>query len=128
VHVGFLDHRRERLLAGPPRLQEGREVAALPEPGDLQIDRASARLPAALTIAVAMGDACRRPLAMRGSGQALHLQGHHAVGHIAHHLPEEIVVGALLNERLQGHSVDRHGPFPWLRLVVRNPSQPRFGP
>src|SRR5262245_27761943 len=64
-----------------------------------------------------MVDARRRALAVGRAGQALHLQVHHAVGDVGHHLPEEIVVGALLNERLQGHSVDRHGPFSWLRLV-----------
>ena len=37
---------------------------------------------------------------------------------IGHHLPEEIVVGALLKQRLQGHSVDRHGSVSWLRLSV----------
>ena len=49
------------------------------------------------------------------------------LGDVGHHLPEEIVVGTLLNERLQGHSVDRHGSLSWL-LGCRNPSQPRFGP
>src|SRR5512138_2463998 len=54
---------------------------------------------------------------MRRTGGVLHLQVHHAVGDVGHHLPEEIVVGALLNERLQGHSVDRHGSLSWLRQV-----------
>ena len=44
------------------------------------------------------------------------------------HLPEEIVIRALLKQRLQSHPVDRHGSLSWLRLVLRNPSQPRFGP
>jgi hypothetical protein len=53
LHVRLLDHRRERLLRGAPRFEKPREVAPLPQLGDLQIDRAGARLPAAIAIAVA---------------------------------------------------------------------------
>ena len=109
-----------------PRLQEDREVAALAQLRDLQLDGADARLPGALAIAVALVGALgeRSPWAapVRLSTSSVH----HAVGDEGHHLPEEIVVGALLKQRLQGHSVDRHGR---LRLLeCRNPSQPRFGP
>ena len=45
LDVGFLDHRGQRLLGHPPRLQEAGKVAALPQLGDAQLDRAGARLP-----------------------------------------------------------------------------------
>ena len=64
LHVGLLDHGGQRLLAGAARLQEGREVAALPELGDLQRHRAGACLPGPLAIAVAMVDARGRALAV----------------------------------------------------------------
>jgi hypothetical protein len=46
AHVGLLHHRHQRLLGALARLQEAREVAALPELGDLQLDLARAGVPA----------------------------------------------------------------------------------
>jgi hypothetical protein len=40
----------------------------------------------------------RRALAVGGAGEAFHLQLHHAAGDEGNHLPEEIGVGALLNQ------------------------------
>ena len=125
LDVSFLDHRGERLLGRASRLQERGEIAAFPELRDLQLDRADARLPGPLAIAIAMIGTRGRALAVRRPGQALHLHVHHAVGDVGHHLPEEIVVRTLLNEGLQGHSVDRHGQSP-VAFGVRNPSQLRF--
>ena len=58
LDVGLLDHRSQRLLGHPPRLQEAREVSPLPQLRDLQLDRAAARVGEARTgrgIAVAVG-------------------------------------------------------------------------
>ena len=96
------------------RLQERGKIAALPELGDPQRHRADARLPDPLPIAVALIDAAGRALAVAGASELFHLQLHHAAGDEGDHLSEEIGVGALLNELLEGDPVDGHG----IRLSV----------
>src|SRR3954470_14712798 len=58
AHIGLLDHRHQRLLGTLARLQEAREVAALAQLGDLQLDLTRARVPAPGPIPVAL----RRPV------------------------------------------------------------------
>src|SRR3954467_14650326 len=58
AHIRLLDDRDERLLAALARLQKAREVAALTDLRDLQLDLPGARVPAPGPIAVAM----RRPI------------------------------------------------------------------
>src|SRR5262245_23029256 len=128
MHIGLLDYRHQCLLRSSSRLQEGWKVRALPELRDRQLDRAGSRLPGPLAIAIALVHSGSGALPVGRARQSLYFQLHHAVGDEADHLPEEIFIRALLNECLQRHSVDRHGSLSWLRLVVRNPSQPRFGP
>src|SRR3970282_267625 len=77
-------------------------------------DRPRPRLPRPLAIAVAMVRPLGGPLAMSSASEALDLEIHHAVDDKRHHLPEEIGVGALLNQVSQEHSVDGHG----IRLSV----------
>jgi hypothetical protein len=55
VDVGFLDDGGQGFFGGPPRLEEGGEVASLAQPGDFQIDPARASVPAALAIAMSCG-------------------------------------------------------------------------
>ena len=55
LDVGLLDHGGERLLGQPARLQEAREVGALAQLRDAQLDRAGPGLPVPLAIAVALG-------------------------------------------------------------------------
>ena len=52
--VGLLDHRHQRLLGTLARLQEAREVAALADLRDLQLDLARPGVPAPRPIPVAM--------------------------------------------------------------------------
>jgi hypothetical protein len=87
MHVGFLHDGSERLLGQPARLQEGREVAAFAQLGNAQLDRAGARLPRPVAIAVALVDPIRTALPMGGAGQSLDLQLHQALGGEADHLP-----------------------------------------
>ena len=54
LDVGLLDHRSQRLLGHPPRLQEAGEVAPLPQLRDLQLDRAGPGLPGPVAVAVAL--------------------------------------------------------------------------
>ena len=52
---GFLDHRDEGFFGGFPRLQEGREVAALAQLGDPELQRTESGVENAVTVAVAIG-------------------------------------------------------------------------
>jgi len=108
LHVGFLDHRGERLLAQAPRLQEGREVAALAQLWDAQLDRAGARLPYPIAVAVALIKAIGAALAVRRTGLAFDLELHQALRREANHLAQQIAVGALLQQRAQVHHVLGH--------------------
>ena len=56
LDVGFLDHRGQCLLGHPPWFEEAREVAALAQLRDTQLDGAGAGLPIAVAIAVALGE------------------------------------------------------------------------
>src|SRR4051812_13765499 len=57
--IGLLDHAHQRLLAALARLQEAREVAALTDLRDLQLDLPGSRVPPPRPVAVAM---CRAVL------------------------------------------------------------------
>ena len=52
LDIGFLDHRGQGLLGQPPGLEEDREVAAAPQLGDAQLDRAGPGLPIPVAVAV----------------------------------------------------------------------------
>ena len=123
LDVGLLDHRGQRLLGHAARLQEAREVAALAQLGDAQLDRAGARLPVAVAVAVALGQPLRALLAIAGAGQAAHLQLHQPLGGKADHLAQQIGVGGLLHQRAQVHHLVGHRWFlesGW----CRNPTLP----
>jgi hypothetical protein len=79
VHVGFLHHGGERLLGKPARLQEGREVAALPQFGDVQLYRPGPRLPQPVALAVALDKSLGALFPIAGAGLALDLQLHQAL-------------------------------------------------
>src|SRR5438045_9571757 len=63
----------------------------------------------ACAIAVALVRSLRRPLAVSRAREAFDLDVHHARGDEGQHLPEEILIGALLKRLLHCHSVDGHG-------------------
>jgi hypothetical protein len=75
--IGLLDDRKQRLLRAPARLQEAREVAALPDLRDLQLDLARPGIPAPGPIAIAM----RRTIL----GPALTALSTHQLGHLELH-------------------------------------------
>jgi len=64
LDVGFLNDGGQRLLSHPARLQEARKIAALPQFGDAQFDRAGPRLPVARAIAVALDETLAALLAI----------------------------------------------------------------
>ena len=108
MHISLLHHRGERLFGQAARLQEDREVAALAQLGDAQLDRAGACLPQPVPVAVALVDPLRAALAMGGAGQPLDLQLHQALGSEADHFAQKIGVGALFQKRAKGHHLVSH--------------------
>jgi hypothetical protein len=108
LDVGFLDHRRQRLLRHPPRLQEPWKVTAAAQLRDAQLDGPSPRLPVPLAVAVALRQPLGALLAIAGAGQPAHLQLHQPLGGEADHLPQQIRVRGLLHERPQAHHLIGH--------------------
>ena len=76
MHVSLLDNRGEGFLGQAPRLQEHREVAAPAQLWDTQLDRPGAGLPDPLPVAVAVIDAVRAALAVRGTRQTFDFELH----------------------------------------------------
>ena len=103
MHVGLLDYRGEGFLGQAPRLQEHWEVAALAQLWDAQLDRPSAGLPDPVTVAIAVIDAVRAALAVRGTGQAFDFELHQALRGKTHHLAQQIGIRALLQQRAKAH-------------------------
>ena len=68
LNIGLLDHRRERLLGHAARFQKGREITALAQLRDAQLDGPSAGLPNPVAIAITVIDSVRAALAMGGAG------------------------------------------------------------
>ena len=116
VDVGFLDDREQGLLGPPARLEQTREVAAVADLGDGQLDGADAGVPAALTVAVAMGQAAvGGALAMGGPGELAHLGFHDRLGHHLDRLAEQIGIaflGELARVLEQRHPVGGHRVVP----------------
>ncbi|MDX6644496.1 MAG: hypothetical protein QOK40_223, partial [Miltoncostaeaceae bacterium] len=90
------------------RLEEAREVAAGPELRDEELERAGARIPAALAVAVSLGRArLGGALAVAGADLGRHLGLHDLVAEEAHRLPDQ--VGVLVGEHLAHQRVGAHG-------------------
>src|SRR6202047_3119932 len=69
LDIGFLDHGGQRPLGQAARFEEGREVAAVPQLGDAQLDRTRAGLPVAVAVAVALVAPLRAALAVPGAAK-----------------------------------------------------------
>ncbi len=105
LDVGLLDEGGQSLLGHPSRLketreifQEAREIAAAAKPRDTQFHRPGPRLPVALAVAIELGQSKAILLAIARAGLLPDLQLHQLLGSKADHLPQQIGVGALLNE------------------------------
>jgi hypothetical protein len=99
VHVALHDDRHQGLLGAGARLEEAREVAALPQLGDEQLERSGAPIEAALAVAVAVGRALvGRSLSERGADLGADLGLHDLVAQKAHRLAHE--VGVIVGEDL----------------------------
>ncbi len=76
MHVGLLDNRGKGFLGQAPRLQKPREVTALAQLWNAQLDRPGAGLPDPVSVAIAVIDAVRAALAMRGTRQTFDFELH----------------------------------------------------
>lgn len=124
LNVGLLDHSRERLLGHASRLQKARKVAALAQLRDAQLDRAGARLPVTVAIAVALDQSLGALLTVGRAGQATDLQLQQPFGRKADHLAQQIRVGALLHQPAQGHHLVGHRGSLGFEVGARNPTLP----
>jgi hypothetical protein len=104
--IGLLHHTHERLLAALPGLQETREVAALADLRDLQLDLARTGVPAAGPIAVAMRRAVLAALTVLGADELGDLRLHQLLRHRAHRLADHVTV--LLAQHPSDDLLDRH--------------------
>ena len=125
LDVGFLDHRGQRLLRHPPRLQEGGEVAAPPQLRDPQLDSAGAGLPVAVAIAVALVAPFGGALAMRRTTELLGLEFHQPLRRKADHLAQKTGVRTLLKQFTKGDLVIGHRRGPRVGVAGCNPTLPK---
>lgn len=115
MNVSLLNDGGQRLLGQAARFEEARKIGALAQLRDAQLDRAGARLPIAVAIAVALSEPLRRTLAVGGAGLGANLQLHQSLGREADHLAQNIGVGGLLHERAKVHHLVGHRSVPRLR-------------
>jgi hypothetical protein len=120
--VRLLDDREQRPLGPPPRLEEARQVRAVADARDGQLDRPDPGVPAPLAIAVAVGQATLRvTLALGHPGQLADLGLHDRLGQDPDALAQDVDVtaGARLAQRLeQGHAVVGHRGVPPCRRFL----------
>jgi hypothetical protein len=96
THVALGHHRHQGTLGAPAGLQQPvREVAALPELGDRQLDRADPGVQPPLAVAVAPVDPVRCTLAKRSAAGRVGLSTHERLDERRHQLPQQIRVGLL---------------------------------
>jgi len=104
--IRLLDDAHERLLAALARLQEAREVAALTDLRDLQLDLTRARIPSPRPIAIAMRRPILRALPALRADQLRHLGLHQLLRHHAHRVTDHVTV--LLTQHAPDDLLDRH--------------------
>jgi hypothetical protein len=108
--IGLLHNRHQRLLGALTRRQDRREVAALAQLGDLQLDLARSGVPPPGAVAVAMREAILGPpLAALGADQLRDLGLHQPLRHDPDRLTDH--VGVLLAQHPPDDLLDRH-PVP----------------
>jgi hypothetical protein len=124
-HVRLLDDRQQGPLGAPSGLKERREVRAVADPRDGEVDRSDPRVPAPVAIAIPVRQAALRiALAVGHPGELGHLGFHDRLGEHPHTLAQDIdvTVGRRPAERLeQGHIVVGHrGGPPCRRFLTSN--------
>src|SRR5437764_5963638 len=120
---GLLDHHDQRFLGGLARLQERREVRALPRLGNAQAQRPEPRIEAAIAVAVAVIEPVAGAFVPAGADQAFDVRFHQDLQHRFRHGSQEIAIAALLQQLDKRHSVFGHrvlGDCWWFSQLHRN--------
>jgi hypothetical protein len=118
--VAGRDHRRQRPLGPPPVLQELREIAALAQPGDRQLDRPGPGVPLPYPVAVPAVHPLRCHFPVPGVTADLDVGVHHPLREALDHLPEHVRAGSfqgLLEPVAHGRHNVTCGHLVLLRLV-----------
>lgn len=105
---GFLNDGDERPLGRLARLEEGREVGALAQLGDPQVERAEPGLQRPVAVAVAPGRPPGAALVPAGADHPVHLELHQPLQHQLGHLLQEIAGATLLQQLQQCHFLLGH--------------------
>jgi hypothetical protein len=92
----LLDHRHQRLLRGPPRLKEPREIGALPQLRHAQVQRPEPGLELAVAIAVAPGQTPVPTLVAARADETLDVVLHEQLEYRLGDRAKEVVVTLLL--------------------------------
>jgi hypothetical protein len=106
VDIRLLDDGDQRLLTAAAGLQEAGEVAALPQLGDGQLDRAHPGVPGPLPIAVTARHPVAATLAVAGASPLGDLGLHQLLGQPAHGLAQHI--GVLIGQHLADQLAHAH--------------------
>jgi hypothetical protein len=109
TNVGLLHDGDQRLLGALARLQKRREVAALTDLRDLQLDLPGTRVPAPSPVAIAMRRTVLGALPVGGADQLGHLGLHQLLRDRPDRLADDVTV--LLVQHLPDDLLDRH-PVP----------------
>lgn len=119
----LLDHRDQSLLGRAARLQKAREVRALPQLGDLEIERPQARVEGAVAIAVALRRALLVALVPARADLALHVVGHQPPQNLLGQVLHEITPAALQKRVEKWHRVVGHRALRFVSRVATRPYQ-----
>jgi hypothetical protein len=109
AHIGLLHHRHQRLLGALARLQDRREIRALADLGDLQLDLPGPGVPPPRAIAIAVRGAILGALPVLGADQLRHLSLHDLLRDHPHRLTDHVSV--FIAQHLPDDLLDRH-PVP----------------
>jgi hypothetical protein len=114
MHVSLLDDCGQGLLRGATRLQESREVRALAQLRDRELDPADPGLPTTLPVAVSVVDPLRAPHPSRSPGEPVDLGRHQPLAGIGQQLANQVRIGTLLDQLQQRHSLVGHRRLRWV--------------
>jgi hypothetical protein len=92
ANPGLLNDGHQGLLRRLARLQERREVAALPQLGDPQLQAPQPRVQRPVAVAVAVGRTLGRALVPPGADQPLHIRLHQQLHHRLRNTAQEVAI------------------------------------
>src|SRR5882762_7354363 len=121
---GLLDHRDQRLLRALASFEKRREVTALPQLRDAQLQRAEAGVERAVAVAVAPGAPLAAALITPGADQPLDVGLHQQLQYRLRHGSQKISVASLLHQLGQHQSLFGHRVLSRFRLKSRNSTLP----